>query len=88
MKKLPKFVLNKMSDMERKKLDKMDQAHAKLVDDMCAAQEKYSIASRKPNYDIKKLNHLANEGFRLEYLAAKSLDALEAHEKSLRNKYK
>ncbi len=86
--KLTKAVLNKLSESEKKKLDRMMKMNDKLFNEMNEAQQKYSMEARKGNVSDEKLRKMADKGFRLEKKAFDHDDKLTAYKNDLMKKYK
>ena len=59
--KLTKAVLNKLSESEKKKLDRMMKMNDKLFNQMNEAQQKYSMEARKGNVSEEKLRKQKEE---------------------------
>lgn len=87
MPKITKVLLTKITNVEKKKLDKLMSDESKLKKSMLEKQEKYSIEDRKGKLTEKKLQILANAGFKAEYLWFKKGQELDKYIKTLKNKY-
>jgi hypothetical protein len=85
-KPLPKYILTKLTDAEKKKLEELEAKSASLGDEMVMHQAEYVKAAMKDEND-PRLQKMANKGFKYEYLAFAAADKVGAYKMQLRKKY-
>jgi hypothetical protein len=92
-KKLPKYVINKMTPVEKNKLERLTFKNKQIWDKMAEVQAEATVASRieddeRPGMPYSdSVQRKINRGFKYEKLAFDALDKLHAFEDEMRKKY-